>query len=72
MEHLDLYTKDGVKLTLPQVLEHISGRVLDKCNRIEVVDEKGRSYVNWKTNNKVQLSMQDGNRTLKIFVDNKD
>lgn len=40
-------------------------------NRVEVIDENGRSYVNWKTTNKVELSFQDENRTLKIFI-NKD
>ena len=42
---------------------------LPNCNRVEVIDQKGRSYVNWKPNNKVRLSMQDDGRTAKIFID---
>ena len=37
-------------------------------NRIEVIDEKGRSYVNWQKYNKVKLQVQDNGRTLKVFV----
>ena len=40
----------------------------DECNRVEVIDDKGRSYVNWKPTNKVEISMQDDNRTMKIFI----
>ena len=38
------------------------------CTRIEVVDENGRAYVNWKENNKITISMQDDFKTMKIFV----
>ena len=41
---------------------------LDKVNRVEVIDDKGRSYVNWKPTNKVSISLQDDGRTLKIFI----
>lgn len=41
---------------------------LDKITRVEVIDEKGRSYVNWKEKNQIMLSFQDNNRTLKIFI----
>ena len=37
-------------------------------NRVEVIDEKGRSYVNWKPTNKTELQIQDNGRTLKVFV----
>lgn len=37
-------------------------------NRVEVIDEKGRSYVNWKQKNKVELQVQDNGRTLKVFI----
>lgn len=40
----------------------------EKTTRVEVIDEKGRSYVNWKENNKVKLDLQDNGRTLKIFI----
>jgi len=42
---------------------------LEKVNRVEVIDEKGRSYVNSKPTNKVRLSIQDDGRTAKIFID---
>lgn len=41
---------------------------LDAVNRVEVIDEKGRTYVNWKSENKVELSFQDEGRTLKVFI----
>ena len=37
-------------------------------NRVEVIDEKGRSYVNWKPTNRTELQVQDNGRTLKVFV----
>jgi hypothetical protein len=37
--------------------------------RVEVIDQNGRSYVNWDSTNKVRLSMQDNGRTLKVFID---
>ena len=40
----------------------------DRINRVEVIDEKGRSYVNWKKDNKVHVAFQDEGRTLKIFI----
>ena len=41
---------------------------MTKITRIEVIDENGRSYVNWDDNNDVQLSYQDDGRTIKVFV----
>ena len=38
------------------------------CTRVEVIDEKGRSYVNFNPNNIVKFDMQDDGRTLKIFI----
>lgn len=43
----------------------------DNITRVEVIDQKGRSYVNWKPNNKVKISMQDEGRTMKIFINDK-
>lgn len=42
--------------------------LLEKVTRVEVIDEKGRSYVNWDKDNKVQIEFQDDWRTLKIFI----
>lgn len=36
--------------------------------RVEVIDENGRSYVNWNKDNIVNISIQDEGRTLKIFI----
>ena len=44
---------------------------IEECNRVEVIDENGRSYVNWKPHNQVSISFQDGCRTLKIFINDK-
>ena len=37
--------------------------------RVEVIDENGRSYVNWNKDNIVHVSIQDEGRTMKIFID---
>lgn len=42
--------------------------LVEDLTRVEVIDENGRSYVNWNKENKVELSFQDGRRTLKIFI----
>jgi hypothetical protein len=39
--------------------------------RVEVIDETGRAYVNTQVNGTVQYSLQDGGRTLKIFLRSK-
>jgi hypothetical protein len=39
----------------------------DKVTRVEVIDETGRVFSRWNT--KVDLSFQDGGKTLKIFVE---
>ena len=44
---------------------------LEKVNRVEVIDQKGRSYVNCKPTNKTELSLQDDGKTLKVFISNK-
>jgi hypothetical protein len=40
---------------------------LSKVNRVEVIDEDGRSYTNYDAYD-VQISVQDVGRTLKIFI----
>jgi hypothetical protein len=40
----------------------------NKVTRVEIIDEEGRSYVNWDENNKVELSFQDNERTIKVFI----
>lgn len=57
------------KLRLGFVVKSLPIQDLPNCTRVEVIDQKGRSYVNWKPSNKVRLSMQDEGRTVKIFID---
>ncbi len=42
--------------------------ITSKVTRVEVIDENGRSYVNWKEANKIEVLFQDNNRTMKIFI----
>lgn len=51
----------------------------EKVNRVEVINHTkpieeggGRAYVFWEDKAKVELSLQDGGRTLKIFISNDD
>jgi hypothetical protein len=45
---------------------------LEKVTRLEVIDGKGRSYVNWNNRNVISLSFQDDFKTLKIFISNEN
>lgn len=40
----------------------------ENTTRVEVIDETGRVYHNWKKSNKVSISFQDNGRTLKVFI----
>jgi hypothetical protein len=44
----------------------------DKVTRVEIIDQDGRSYVNWDENNKVELSFQDEGKTLKVFISDRE
>lgn len=45
----------------------------DKVNRVEVIDEQGRSYVKYlAAHREVVLSFQDDDRTLKVFIQDKE
>lgn len=41
---------------------------IESIKRVEVIDEYGRSYINIDPKNKVELSLQDDSRTLKVFI----
>jgi hypothetical protein len=56
-------------LRIQDVVESLPIQELPNCTRVEVIDQEGRSYVNWKPTNKVRISMQDEGRTAKIFID---
>jgi hypothetical protein len=44
-------------------------KAINNINRLEVIDQTGRAYVHYLDEKEsVQYSLQDGNRTLKIFI----
>lgn len=45
----------------------------DKINRLEVIDQTGRVLVRYlESTEKLRYSLQDDNRTLKVFVNSVD
>lgn len=44
---------------------------IKKVNRLEVIDEDGRSYSKWGIKH-IELSFQDCGNTLKLFVSESD
>lgn len=60
-----MYDKNGKLLSLSEVFSILP---LYSIKRIEVIDSNGRSYMNWKENNRVEIQSQDNDRTLKIFI----
>jgi hypothetical protein len=69
LEAIETALKEGRKLPIHNVVKSLPIQDLPNCTRVEVIDQKGRSYVNWQPTNKVRLSMQDDGRTAKIFID---
>jgi hypothetical protein len=70
MDNLEIFDKDGKALHIADVMAMLPPvTFLEKVNRVEVIDQNGRSYVNSKPTNKVRLSMQDDGKTAKIFID---
>ena len=43
-----------------------------KVTRVEVIDDNGRSYGNWNPDNAVEVQLQDDDKTLKVFITNKN
>ena len=52
-----------VPLNLDQTIKNVT--------RVEVIDQKGRSYVNWNKNNQVKILLQDNGKTMKVVISNK-
>lgn len=50
-------------------MEEKLNELLPMVTRVEVIDQKGRSYVNWDKDNMVEIQLQDGGRTLKVFIE---
>lgn len=59
--------------TQQAVINRLTKEVIDteKVTRVEVIDDVGRSYVSWNPKNKVEISIQDEGKTMKIFITNK-
>ena len=64
--------KDITLMALQDYFSDLSQLQNNRLTRVEVIDEKGRSYVNWNKNNKIELSYQDDDRTLKIFINDNN
>ena len=67
MENTRLFNAEGKELSLADILPMLP---TSKITRVEVIDEHGRSYVNWAENNRIKLVLQDEGRTLKVFIEN--
>ena len=71
MENTGLFNAEGKALSIADVMAMLpSVTLLEGVNRVEVIDQNGRSYVNWKPTNKTEISLQDDGKTLKVFVSN--
>lgn len=71
MENTGLFNAEGKALSIADVMAMLPPvTFLEKVNRVEVIDQNGRSYVNWKPTNKTEISLQDGGKTLKVFISN--
>ena len=71
MENTRLFNAEGKALSIADVMAMLpSVTLLEGVNRVEVIDQNGRSYVNWKPTNKTEISLQDDGKTLKVFVSN--
>lgn len=67
----ELFDKNGNALSIADVMAMLPPvTFLEKVNRVEVIDQNGRSYVNSKPTNKTELSLQDNGKTLKVFISN--
>jgi hypothetical protein len=65
----ELFDKNGKALSVTDVMSMLPSVIfLEKVNRVEVIDQNGRTYVNWKPTNKTEISLQDGGKTLKVYI----
>ena len=64
--------KEITLMALQDYFSDLSQLQNNQVNRVEIIDKKGRSYVNWNKNNKIELSYQDSGRTLKIFINDSN
>ena len=59
-------TKEGLE-QLAEYKSILNLNELDKVTRLEVIDRKGRSYINNNVN-VLTYEFQDNNKTLKLFI----
>ena len=64
--------KDITLMALQDYFSDLSQLQSNQLTRVEIIDKKGRSYVNWNKNNRIELSYQDSGRTLKIFINERN
>jgi len=72
---VDKFDVMDVNLKQREEIEFLKSRLqeleaMNKVNRIEVIDQTGRAYTHYlRETESVRYSLQDDNRTLKIFID---
>lgn len=52
----------------PFTFENSSLVLNNTVTRFEIIDENGRAYIKKGLKNKIEISFQDDNRTVKIFL----
>lgn len=52
-----------------EIVKYVIDKQILTDMRFEIIDEEGRKYVRYDAD--LQFSMQDNNRTLKIFVNTR-
>lgn len=57
--------------SIPRGAAETANYVLDKVNRVEVIDDEGREFVQYYKDDGVRISVQDNGRTVKIFTGRK-
>ena len=56
MVNIGLFNAEGKELSINEVIAMLPLLTnLENVNRVEVIDQNGRSYVNWKPTNKTML-----------------
>jgi hypothetical protein len=68
IRNIELFNANGELLNITDIMTMLPLITLENVNRVEVIDKNGRSYVNWKSTNKTQISLQDKGKTLKVFI----
>jgi len=67
--NFEAFDKNGKALSISDVMKMLPMLTpLKEVTRVEVIDENGRSYVNRHPTNQTKISLQDGCRTLKVFI----